>query len=109
MKFLVLIEGVPGGPPGPPEQMLQLNKEMWAWARRMQESGRTELQYALADHAGGLMGGFCVHNVESAEQLAQDLASFPGAGLATMKVYPLVAPEVAEKLIEAGLAALPKK
>jgi hypothetical protein len=109
MRFLILIEGVPGGPPMPPEQSLVLSKEAWAWARRMRESGRVEAQYALADHAGGMMGGLGIVNYESAEQMAEDLATFPGAGISTFKVYPLVAPEVAEKLIEAWEAQLAKK
>lgn len=109
MKFLVLIEGVPGGPPVPPEQMLPLIKETWAWARRMRESRKVEAQYALADHAGGLTGGFGIVNYESAEQMSEDLAAFPMAGLATFKVYPLAAPEVVEKLIEAATAQLAKK
>jgi muconolactone delta-isomerase len=109
MKFLILIEGVPGGPPMPPEQFLAFSKENMAWARRMKESGRSEVQYALADHAGGLMGGFCVHNVDSAEQLAEDLATLPAAGLSTVKVYPLVAVEVTEKLIKGWEAQLAKK
>lgn len=109
MRFLILIEGVPGGPPMPPEQFLPFAKEVAAWARRMRESRRSEVQYALADHAGGFMGGFCIHNVDSAEQLAEDLATCPAAGLSTIKVYPLVAMEVVEKLIEAALAQLAKK
>ena len=109
MKFLVLIEGVPGGPPGPPEQMLALTKEMWAWSRRMQETGKADVSYALADHAGGLMGGMGIMNVQSLEELAENLGTFPGSGIVSMKVYPLVAPEVAERLIEAGLAALSPK
>jgi len=104
MRFLVIIEGVPGGPPVPPEQMLPLIKANFAWAKRLKESGRTEVQYGLADHAGGLMGGFCVHNVESAEQLAEDLATFPMAGQATFKVYPLVTMEASEKIIEGLLS-----
>jgi hypothetical protein len=109
MKFLILIEGVPGGPPIPPEQFLPFAKETMAWARRMMESGRSEVAYCLADHAGGLMGGFCVHNVDSAEQLAEDLATCPCAGLSNVKVYPLVAVEVTEKLIKGWEAQLGKK
>ena len=109
MKFLVMIEGVPGGPPIPPEQMAPLTKAMFAWAKRLKESGRSEVQYCMADHAGGLMGGFCVHNVESAEQLSEDLATFPMAGLATFKVYPLVTMEAAEKIIEGVLGSLMRK
>ena len=109
MKFLVIVEGVPGGPPMPPEQFLPLAKENFAWARRGRELGGVEAQYCLADHAGGLMGGVAIVNVESAEQLAERLATFPAAGLSTFKVYPLVAPEVAEKLVEGALAQLAKK
>jgi hypothetical protein len=109
MRFLILIEGVPGGPPMPPEQFLPFAKGTMAWARRMKESGRSEVAYCLADHAGGLMGGFCIHNVDSAEQLAEDLATCPAAGLSTVKVYPLVALEVTEKLIEALGTQLAKK
>ena len=108
MKFLVLVEAVLGVPM-PPEQALALGKANMAWARRMRESGRSEVLYCLADHAGGLEGGFSVHNVDSAEQLAEDLATCPAAGLATFKVYPLVAMEVVEKMIEGALAQLPKK
>ena len=103
MRFLVLIEGVPGGPPMPPEQMSPLVKATLAWAKRMKESGRSEVQYCLADHAGGLMGGFCIHNVESAEQLAEDLATFPLASLSTFKVYPLVTMEAFEKMTDGML------
>jgi len=98
MKFLVMIEGVPGVPM-PPEQFLPLAKANFAWSKRMRDTGRAEVQYLLADHAGGIMGGFGIVNYESAEQLAEDLAIFPASGLATFKVYPLVAPEVGEKLV----------
>jgi hypothetical protein len=106
MRFLVIIEGVPGGPPTPPEQMAPL---VQATAKRMKESGRSEIQYAMADHAGGLMGGFCIHNVESAEQLAEDLATMPLGALSTFKVYPLVTMEASQKIIEGMLAQLVKK
>ena len=99
MKFLVMMEGVPGGAPMPPEQLLPLLKANTEWTKRMKASGRTEVAYLLADHAGGFMGGFGIVNYDSAEQLAEDLATFPGAGLTTCKVYPLVAPEFAEKLV----------
>jgi hypothetical protein len=108
MKFLVIVEAVPGVLMAP-EQSLALSKEMWAWSRRLVEAGRSDVAYGLADHAGGLMGGFGIANVKSLEELAENLGTCPGAGIATMKVYPLVAPEVAEKLIEGGLAQLAKK
>ena len=104
MRFLILLEGVPGGPPVPPEQMSPLLKATLDWAKRMKESGRSEVQYCLADHAGGLMGGCCIHNVESAEQLAEDLATFPLATLTTMKVYPLVTMDAFEKMTDAMLS-----
>ncbi len=109
MRFLMLIEGVPGGPPMPPEQWFPIMKETFAWTKRMNESGRSEIAYAFADHAGGLMGGFCIHNVESAEQLAEDLATFPMSGLVNFKVYPLVAMETTEKIFEGIEAQLTKK
>jgi hypothetical protein len=108
MKFLMIIEGVPGGVLMPPEQFLALCKAQWAWSRKGREAKRAEVVYGLADHAGGLMGGCAVVNYESAEQLAEDLAIMPAAGLATVKMYPLVAPEVVEKMIEGALAQLPK-
>lgn len=108
MKFLVFMEGVPGTPM-PPEQMLPLTKEIWAWSRRMLETKKAEVAYGLADHAGGLMGGCGIMNVDSLEELAENLASCPGTGVATFKVYPLVSQETAEKLVEGALAALPKK
>jgi hypothetical protein len=109
MKFLVIIEAVPGGPSEPPEQTLPRIKECWAWARRMLESGKADVGYALADHAGGLLGGAGIMNVKSLEELAEALATYPAAGLVTFKVYPLVAPEVTEKIIEGALAQLAKK
>ncbi|MBA7656696.1 hypothetical protein ES703_64623 [subsurface metagenome] len=109
MKFLVIIEGVPGQPTMPPEQMLTLTKEMWAWSKRLTELRKTDVAYALADHAGGLMGGCGIMNANSLEELAENLGTFPVPGMVTFKVYPLVAPEVAEKLVEGALAALPKK
>ena len=109
MKFLVIIEGVPGQPTMPPDQMLTLTKEMWAWARRLKEAGKADVSYALADHAGGLTGGFGIINVNSLEELAENLGSFPGAGMVAFKVHPLVAPEVADKVIDAALASLPKQ
>ena len=108
MKFLVIVEGIPGGVPMSPEQFLGLNKAQWAWAKAMKDKGRAEVAYALADHAGGLMGGFGIVNCASLEQLAEDLATMPAVGRSNVKVYPLVAPEVAEKIVEAGLARLPK-
>ena len=109
MRFLVIIEGVPGGPPMPPEQMAPLVQATFDWVKRMKESGRSEIQYAMADHAGGLMGGFSIHNVESAEQLAEDLATMPLGTLSTFKVYPLVTMEASQKIIEGLLAQLLKK
>ncbi len=88
----------------PREQMAPLVQATFAWAKRLNESGRSEVQYSLAAHAGGLMGGFCVHNVESAEQLAEDLATCPMAGLSKFKVYPLVTLEASQKIIEGLLA-----
>ncbi len=108
MKFLVLIEAVPPVLM-PPEQILPLSREAWAWSRRLVEAGKADVAYALADHAGGLMGGFGIMNAESLEEVAQNLGTYPIPGLVTMKVYPLVAPEVAEKLIEGALAQLAKK
>lgn len=109
MKFLVVMEGVPGNPTMPPEQSLTLTKEIWAWSKRMTQSGKSDVAYALADHAGGLMGGCGIMNVNSLEELAENLGTCPGFGIATFKVYPLVTPEVAEKLIEGALASLAKK
>ncbi len=108
MKFLVIIEAVPGVLM-PPEQGLALVKECHAWARRQRESGRVEAQYALADHAGGLMGAFGIADYESAEQMAEALATYPAASICTFKAYPLVALEVAEKLVDGALAQLAKK
>jgi len=108
MKFLTVIEAVPGQPTMSPEQTLALTKECWAWSRRLTESGKADVAYALADHAGGLMGGCGIMNVNSLEELAENPGTCPAAGIATFKVYPLVAPEVAEKLIEGALASIPK-
>ena len=109
MRFLVIIEGVPGGAPMPPEQMVPLVRGMFSWAKGLKKSGRSEVQYCLADHAGGLMGGMCIHNVDSAEQLAEDLATFPFAAQSTFKVYPLVSMEASEKIAEGMLAQMQKK
>ena len=109
MKFLIVMEGVPGQPTLPPEQMLSLTKEMWAWSRRLVESKKADVAYGLADHAGGLMGGMGIMNVNSLEELAENLGTFPAPGMVTYKVYPLVAPEVAEKLVDGALAAVHKK
>jgi len=108
MKFLVVMEGIPGQPTMSPEQTLTMIKDTWAWSRSLIESGKADVGYALADHAGGLMGGCGIVNVNSLEELAEALGTCPAIGTATMKVYPLVAPEVAEKLIEGALASLPK-
>ena len=108
MKFLLLIEGVPGGPL-PPEQLLSLAKAQWAWSRRQRETRKVEVIYGLAEHAGGLMGGIIVCNYESADELAEALATMPAAYAATVKAYPLVAHEVTERLIKAELRALRSK
>ena len=109
MKFLVLIEGVPGGPTMPPEQTATLTKAMFSWAKRLKAVGRSEIAYCFADHAGGLMGGMCIHNTDSAEQLAEDLATFPFATQSTFKVYPLITMEASEKIAEGILAQMLKK
>ncbi len=108
MRFLIIIEGVPGGPPVPPEQMAPVARGMFSWAKRLKASGRSEAQYCLADHAGSLMGGMCIHNVDSAEQLAEDLATCPFATQSTFKVYPLISMEASEKIVE-GILAQPQK
>jgi len=108
MKFLLLVEGVPGGP-APPEQLLSLAKAQWSWSKRQQETGKAEVVYGLAEHAGGLMEGMGICNYESAEELAEALATMPAAYVATIKVYPLVAQEVTERLIEAELGVLRSK
>lgn len=90
MKFLVIIEAIPGQPTLPPEQTLALTKEGWAWSRRLLEAGKADCTYALADHAGGLCGGFGIMNVDSLEELAENLGTFPMAGMTNMQVYPLV-------------------
>ena len=109
MKFLVIIEGVPGPPTRPPAETLAHTKEVWAWSKRMKESGKADVSYGLVGHAGGLMGGMGIMNVASLEELAENLGTCPAAGIATFKVYPLVSQEVAEKLVEGALASLSKK
>jgi muconolactone delta-isomerase len=109
MKFLVIVEGIPGVPMLPPEQALALTKEQWEWSKRTRNAGKADVVYALADHYGGLKGGFGIANVESLDDLAELLASMPMAGLGTVKVYPLVNPDVTLKLVEASLQALSKK
>ena len=108
MKFLVFIEGVPGTPL-PPEQLLTLCKAQWSWVNKQQEAGKAEVVYGLAEHAGGLMGGMGIFNYESADELAEALATMPAAYSASVNVYPLVAPEVTERLIEAELRVLRRK
>ena len=90
----------------PPVQTLAITREIWGWSKRLVESGRADVTYALADCAGGLTGGCGIMNVNSLEELAENLGTFPAPGIATFRVHPLVAPEVAEKLIEARLAQL---
>ena len=107
MKFLVMIEGVPGGAM-PPEQFLSLAKANQAWVRRMIDSGRCEVTYLLADHAGGTMGGFGIVNYDSAEQMAEDLATFPGSAISNYKVYPLVSSEFMGKFAS-NMEAMLKK
>ena len=109
MKFLVIVEGVPGVPLLPPEQSLALTKEQWEWSKKMRKAGKADVVYALADHCGGLTGGIGIANVESLEDLAKVLSSMPMAGLGSVKVYPLVDPDVAIKLINAKIKTLPKK
>ena len=108
MKFLVMIEGTPGGPPIPTEQNLNLAKANYDWMGRMIDSGRCEVTYLMADHAGGTMGGFGVVNYDSAEQMAEDMATFPGAAMSNYKVCPLVSPEIMEKFIS-NMEAMLKK
>jgi len=105
MKFLLFYEGIPGGLVTP-EQLLSLAKAQWAWYKRQQETGKAEVVYGLADYAGGLMGGMVICNYESEEGLAEALATMPAAYAATIKVYPLVAPEVTNRLIETELGVL---
>ena len=108
MKFLVFVEGIPSIPL-PPEQLLALGKAQWSWVDRQRKTGKAEVVYGLAEHAGGLMGGVGIFNYESAEELAEALATMPAAFSASVKVYPLVTPEVTERLIEAELGVLRRK
>ena len=108
MKFLVMIEGVPGGVPMSPEQFLPLAKATYDWMRRMIDSGRCEVTYLMADHAGGTMGGFGVVNYDSAEQMAEDLATFPASATSNYKVCPLVSPDIMKKFIS-NMEAILKK
>lgn len=50
------------------------------WDKKLNDSGRVEVQYFLADEAEGSMGGFSNVNYDFAEQLAEDLATMPVAG-----------------------------
>ena len=109
MKFLVIVEGVPGVPLLPPEQSLALTKAQWEWSKKTRKAGKADVVYALADHCGGLTGGMGIANVESLEDLATHLSDMPIAGVSSVKVYPLVDPDVAIKLTNAKLKALPKK
>jgi hypothetical protein len=109
MRFLWTIEGVTGGTSIPPEQMITLLKANFDWVERLTKSGRSEITYGIADHMGGLTGGFCIHNVETAEQLAEDMATCPAAGLSTMKLYPLVTMEASKKIFESMCSKMPKK
>jgi len=108
MKFLVLIEGVPGNPL-PAAQLLSLAKAQLAWAKRQKKSGKIEAIYGLAEHAGGLMGGMGICNFNSAEELAEALATMPAAYSASVKVFPLVGLETTERLIEAELGVMKRK
>ncbi len=108
MKFLIVMEGIPAQPTMSPEQQLTLTKESWAWSKRLVETGKADFDYAFADHAGGLMGGCGIMNVSSLEELSENLATCPMFGMADVKVYPLVAREVAEKLVEGLISSLPK-
>ena len=108
MKFLVMIEGVPGGPPMTLEQNLQMSKATYDWQRRMINSGRYEVTYLMADQAGGTMGGFGIGNYDSAEQMAEDLATFPASATSNYKVCPLVSPDIMKKFIS-NMEAILKK
>lgn len=108
MKFLIVIEGIPGGTQMSPEEFLQLAKANLAWAKKLRETKKVEAQYAFADHGGGFMGGFGIADYDSAEQLAESLATFPGVGLSNVRVYPLVGMEVVEKFTDQMEAMLKK-
>lgn len=109
MKFLIISENVPGVPGLPPDQALAMVKEQWAWVKRMKEAGKVETSYALADHGGGLLGGCGIIDVKSLEDLAEMLATMPVARFTSARVYPLVAPEVTERIIEGRLAAFARR
>ena len=55
------------------------------------------------------MGGFGTGTYEATEQLAGYIATFPAAGLSTMKVYPLVSMEVVEKFVDTAMKNLKKR
>ena len=107
MKFLVIAEGVPEVVL-PPEQAVALGRENWAWVRKMTAAGKLDVAFGLADHAGGILGGCGIANVESLEELGGLLASLPVVAISNVKVYPLVAPEVVEKLIDVWAESIPK-
>jgi len=109
MKFLVIIEGVAAQPTMISEQSLAQIKDIWQWSRTLAEAGKSEAVFAFADEAGGLMGGCSIMNVDSLEELAENLGTCPAAGIATFKVHPLVAPELVERLVDKALSALANK
>ncbi len=55
------------------------------------------------------MGGFGTGTYEATEQLSGYIATFPAAGLSTMKVYLLVSMEVVEKFVDTAMKNLKKQ
>ena len=70
MKYMVL--GRQGSTPIPPEQAVNLYTAAIAWMEERLKNGKIECHYTFPDR-----GGFAIANVNSAEELDDEILSYP--------------------------------
>ncbi len=85
MKYLVTIEG-PAGSSIVPEEFFSRVKTRWIWVKERQHPSLQNQSddFTESDHAG-----MCIVDQESLAHLSNTLATAPGAGILSIRVYPL--------------------
>jgi hypothetical protein len=83
MKYLVI--GIPNLTPIPPQMAVNIYNAAIAWTDERLKNGKLDCQYTFADR-----GGFAIANVNSQEELFDEMLSYPLYPFFTWEVKALV-------------------